>query len=291
MIKPNFILILLIVVVSLVKTEQVTNSNNNKKSQTQVASSIAVNGLKPLPLKIHKRELTEQQNESSNKNPIETLEKKFDTDLLKYIELQKYNRDLITNELIHRTNSKNGREEREYDEDDEDDDEYDEDDGEFEMIDGDDDDQEEYYDQYMKLKKNKAKRSSPLSLSSSSSSSLLPSSSSSINSNSLNTNSNERKKQLPLEKYKKLLINLVKQKNSLYNTMPIDTETFAKYMNDFYLSHHASKSNSGIVRPFKGSVMPTKDSRELNTAYLIQKMKRAACGNLNGNPMHKWICW
>lgn len=25
--------------------------------------------------------------------------------------------------------------------------------------------------------------------------------------------------------------------------------------------------------------------------YLMQKLKRAACGNMNGSPMHKWICW
>jgi hypothetical protein len=274
MIKLNFILILLIVIVNLVKTEQLTKKKESSHQSPMVAASVAVNGLKPLPLKIHKRELTEQQ-QNDSKKIAKSLEKKLDIDLLKYLELQKYNRDLITNELVH-NNFNINRLEREYEGEDEE-----EEDGEYELNEHDDeyenDDDDEYYDQYSKLVKNssKSKRSSIVS------------------SNNLNTNNvNERKKQLPLEKYKKLLINLVKQKNSLYNTkQPIDTESFAKYMNDFYLSHHASKSNTGIVRPFKGSVLPTKDSREFNAVYLLQKMKRAACGNLNGNPMHKWICW
>jgi hypothetical protein len=273
MTKINFTLILLMVAVSLVKTEQVDKKIKSQKSSS-ISSSIAVNGLKPLPVKIHKRELPELHQHESEK-----IEKKFDPNMLKYLELQKYNRDLLTNELIN-----NNRQEKGFNE--VDDDEEFEENGEYDLMDeyeDDDDDQEEYYDDLIK-RNSKSKRSS-----------FTPLSQSNVNSNSLSTNNvSQRKKQLPLEKYKRLLINLVKQKNSLHNTMPIDTETFVKYLNDFYLSHHASKSNTGIVRPFKGSVLPTKDtsaSRDLNAAYLLQKMKRAACGNLNGNPMHKWICW
>lgn len=103
-------------------------------------------------------------------------------------------------------------------------------------------------------------------------------------SDTLKAYSKKQFSQMPLDKYKKILLNLVR-KNSLYNTLPIDTESFAKYMDDFYLSSKGSRSSG----PFKAS-SPTKDStREPNS--LLQKMKRAACGNLNGNPMHRWICW
>ncbi len=92
------------------------------------------------------------------------------------------------------------------------------------------------------------------------------------------------KKHQSLEKYTKMLIGLVR-KNSLYNTLPIDQDSFAKYMNDYYLkkpelSDHL-RSASSVPLPFKAS----------SSKVLLQKMKRAACGNLNGNPMHKWICW
>ncbi|CAF0713671.1 unnamed protein product [Brachionus calyciflorus] len=30
------------------------------------------------------------------------------------------------------------------------------------------------------------------------------------------------------------------------------------------------------------------DSKE---EFLMPNIKRAACGNMNGSPMHKWMCW
>ena len=81
-----------------------------------------------------------------------------------------------------------------------------------------------------------------------------------------------RERKQIIEKYRKMLQGLIR-KGSLYNTLPIDAEVFDQYMANYL-------DNYGAVKRFS-----------LNSVRREQKIKKAACGNLSGNPMHKWICW
>ena len=78
-----------------------------------------------------------------------------------------------------------------------------------------------------------------------------------------------RERKQSIEKYRKMLQSLIR-KGSLYNTLPIDADVF-----DQYMTNYVSNNEKRFGR-----------SEKLNA-----KVKKAACGQLSGNPMHKWMCW
>jgi hypothetical protein len=77
------------------------------------------------------------------------------------------------------------------------------------------------------------------------------------------------RKQQSIEKYRKMLQGLIR-KGSLYNTLPIDTDLF-----DQFMSNYAAQSPS---QPMQYNSEKRFKSNNNNN----NKIKKAACGNLNG---------